>query len=277
MTADDVAAGLSLCRENNWNQTEAEWRVLLEPPSVFRVAVGEGGRVTGTAGAVAYGRDLAWVCMVLVDGGERGHGLGTALVEQVLERLGGFEAVGLDATPRGRPVYARLGFGDALGLHRMAAPPRGGPPPAAESREPARAMSAADLPEVLAWDREAFGADRSRLLRWALEAAPERARTVTANARIEGYCFGRRGQHSDAIGPIVAHSPEAARALVVSALSARADRRVIVDAVSSSEWQGDLAGLGLREERALTRMYLGGRPPREERTDVFAIFGPEFG
>src|SRR5262245_53632848 len=140
MNADDVAAGLALCRENNWNQTEAEWRVLLEPPSVFRVALGDSDRVVGTAGAVAYGRDLAWVCMVLVDGGERGHGLGTALVEQVLERLGGFEAVGLDATPRGRPVYARLGFGDTLGLHRLAVPPGGERRPASEPGEAARAM-----------------------------------------------------------------------------------------------------------------------------------------
>jgi GNAT superfamily N-acetyltransferase len=277
MTADDVAAGLSLCRQNNWNQTEAEWRVLLEPPSVFRVAVGGDGRVVGTAGAVAYGRDLAWVCMVLVDGAERGHGLGTALVEQVLDQLGAFEAVGLDATPRGRPVYARLGFGDALGLLRMAAPPRGGRPPSAESGEGTRAMSAADLPEVLTWDREAFGADRSRLLRWALETAPERARVVFADGRLDGYCFGRRGQHSDAIGPIVARSLEVARALVAAALSPRADRRVVVDAVSSSEWQTELLALGFREERALTRMYLGGRPSREERADVFAIFGPEFG
>src|SRR5262245_4994333 len=167
MTADDVAAGLSLCRENNWNQTEAEWRVLLEPPSVFRVAVGKDGRVVGTAGAVTYGRDLAWVCMVLVDGAERGHGLGTALVEQVLERLGGFEAVGLDATPQGRPVYARLGFSDAYDLARWAADEVRAKP---LNENGTRAMTEADLGAVLAWDRELFGADRARVLRWAFAA-----------------------------------------------------------------------------------------------------------
>jgi ribosomal protein S18 acetylase RimI-like enzyme len=228
----------------------------------------------GTAGAVAYGRDLAWVCMVLVDGAERGRGLGTALVEQVLERLGAFEAVGLDATPRGRPVYARLGFSDAGGLVRIAAAPRADAPRVADG---VRAMGASDLPEVLAWDREAFGADRSRLLRWAFEAAPERALVVGPGRRVEGYSFGRRGHHSDAIGPIVARSLAMARALVAAALLPRADRRVIVDAVLSSEWQDDLSALGFREERALTRMYLRGRPPRDARADVFAIFGPEFG
>ena len=138
-------------------------------------------------------------------------------------------------------------------------------------------MTASDLPEVLAWDREAFGADRSRVLRWALEAAPERALVVGPSGRIDGYSFGRRGHHSDALGPIVARSREAARALVAAGLVPRPDRRVIVDAVSSSEWPDDLAALGFREERLLTRMYLGGRPLRDARADVFAIFGPEFG
>src|SRR5262245_37849457 len=197
MTADDVAAGLSLCRENNWNQTEAEWRVLLEPPSVFRVAVGTNGRVVGTAGAVAYGRDLAWVCMVLVDGAERGHGLGTALVEQVLERLGPFAAVGLDATPQGRPVYSRLGFSDAYDLARWAADPAKA---LSVGERATRPMTEADLDAVLAWDRDIFGADRARVLRWAFVTAPERARVATNGGALDGYCFGRRGHHSDSIG-----------------------------------------------------------------------------
>jgi len=274
MTADDVEAGLRLCRANNWNQTEAEWRILLERPSVFRVAVAPDGRVVGTAGAIGYGRELAWVCMVLVDAEERGHGLGSALVGQVLERLGSFEAVGLDATPKGRPVYARLGFTDAYELVRLAA----GPPDATPSSEgAARAINEADLPAVLAWDRDVFGADRARVLQWAFDTAPEQARVVATGSRLDGYCFGRRGHHSDSIGPIVARSHDAARALVAGGLRTGTDRRVIVDGVASPEWQADLEALGFREERGLTRMYLGNLRPAGGRESLWAIFGPEFG
>jgi GNAT superfamily N-acetyltransferase len=274
MAADDVAAGLRLCRANNWNQTEADWRVLLEKPSVFRVAALPDGRVVGTAGAIGYGRELAWVCMVLVDAAERGHGLGSALVAQVLERLGSFESVGLDATPKGRPVYARLGFADAYGLVRAAAGVSVEKPTSAVE---ARPMTEADLEGVLAWDREVFEADRARVLRRAFDAAPEQARVVAAEGALDGYCFGRRGHHSDSIGPVVARSREAARALVGAGLRSGAERRVIVDAVAAPEWRADLEALGFREERGLTRMYLGGRRPAETREPLWAVFGPEFG
>jgi GNAT superfamily N-acetyltransferase len=274
MTADDIAAGLRLCRANNWNQTEADWRVLLERPSVFRAAVAPDGCVVGTAGAVGYGRDLAWVCMVLVDAEARGHGLGTALVEQVLERLGPFEAVGLDATPKGRPVYARLGFTDAYDLVRVAAAPSDARPSSAGTT---RAMTEADLPAVLAWDREVFGADRARVLRWAFGAAPEQARVIAGEGALAGYCFGRRGHHSDSIGPIVARSGDAAQELVAAGLRPDAARRIIVDARATGGWAAELEALGLREERPLTRMYLGGQPPPGSLEPLWGIFGPEFG
>src|SRR5262249_16456645 len=109
LTPEDVSDGLALCRESGWNQTAADWRMLLETPSLFRGAVADGG-VRGSAGAMVYGEALAWVCMVLVSPPFRGQGIATRLVEEVLERLPEVGAVGLDATPDGQSVYARLGF-----------------------------------------------------------------------------------------------------------------------------------------------------------------------
>ena len=109
LTTADIPEGLRLCRQSGWNQTETDWRVLLVPPSVFRGASID-ARLVGTAGAVVYGHDLAWVCMVLVDVAERGRGLATSLVDQVLERLPRGTPVGLDATPKGQPVYEKMGY-----------------------------------------------------------------------------------------------------------------------------------------------------------------------
>ncbi len=109
LTDHDIPAGLRLCRQSGWNQTEADWRALLAPPSVFRAAC-VGDTVVGSAGAAVYGDSLAWVCMVLVDAAERGRCLGTSLMHQVLERLPTGALVGLDATPKGQAVYEKLGF-----------------------------------------------------------------------------------------------------------------------------------------------------------------------
>src|SRR5262249_27243565 len=220
LTPADVASGLALCRRIGWNQTEADWRALLEPPSAFRAAE-LGGRIAGTAGAMAYGRELAWVCMVIVDPDVRGRGLAARLVSDVLDRVGSFAVVGLDATPQGRPVYARLGFADGPALARMVALPGRKPAPAGLARR----MRNGDLDAVLRWDRELFGADRGRVLRFALETAPEYAWIREGRNGLESYCFGRHGHDAEQVGPVAARAAEAARDVLAAALAARPDRR----------------------------------------------------
>jgi hypothetical protein len=130
---------------------------------------------------------------------------------------------------------------------------------------------------VLELDREAFGVDRAAVLRYALAEAPEYAWCFEEDGVIEGYCFGRHGQHSEHIGPVVARSDRAARPLVAACLGA-GERRFIADAPADRPgWSADLQALGFEEERRLTRMYLGsasgpGRPELQ-----LAICGPELG
>src|SRR6185503_8547742 len=186
MRSEDIPDGLRLCRASGWNQREEDWREMLRSnPGGFVAAVVD-GRVVGTGGAVRYGAGLAWICMILVDPESRSQGLGTRIMEEVLRRLEGAPAVGLDATPGGRLVYVKLGFRDARALARFEARTRVAPPAPAS---PLRPLTAADLPEVLAWDREAFGADRGAVLRWAVAQAAEYAWCATAGGRLEGYCF----------------------------------------------------------------------------------------
>jgi GNAT superfamily N-acetyltransferase len=268
LTAAEVPAGLALCRRIGWNQTEADWRALLEPPSVFRAAE-LGGRVVGTAGAVGYGRDLAWVCMVIVDPDARGRGLASRLVADVLDRVSGFAVVGLDATPQGRPVYARLGFGDGPALARVEA----GPDRPAASATAARPMRDADFDAVFAWDREIFGADRRRVLRFAFETAPEYAWVRDARDGIEGYCFGRHGHNAEQVGPVVARTSAAARDVLSAALASRPDLRFFLDI--TAEGREVATSLGFSEQRAFTRMYRGPSLPSSDA--LFAVFGPEFG
>jgi GNAT superfamily N-acetyltransferase len=280
MVVSDVEAGLRLCRAAGWNQLEGDWRALLESPSLFRVAARE-GRVIGTAGAVVYGVELAWVCMVLVDPGERGRGLGTALVEQLLERLASAAAVGLDATPSGQPVYARLGFAPTGELARLECPPSARRTAVTAARPASsggpRRLLERDLERVLAWDREVFGADRSRVLRRSLSAGPEYAWVLEEDGAPAGYCLGRPGQRAAHVGPVVALEWRKARELVSACLAATPARRVFLDAPADAAWRSELQQLGFVEQRPFTRMYrpCAAVPGRIEH--LFAIAGPEFG
>jgi GNAT superfamily N-acetyltransferase len=274
LTDGDIPAGLRLSRQSGWNQTAADWRALLEPPSIFRAAR-IGDTIVGTAGAMVYGDRLAWVCMVLVDKAERGRGLGASLVNQVLERLPSDLLIGLDATPKGQGVYERLGFESGGSLARLettspAAPM--GPLPGV------RAMTETDWPRVLERDRHAFGADRERALRAAFDAAPDYACCVEDGDALAAYGFGRPGHDADQIGPVVGSSTQAAVAIVATRLWTQPGRRFFLDATPRPEWRQALADLGFREQRGFTRMYRGARslvPAGEEQ--CLAIFGPEFG
>ena len=139
-------------------------------------------------------------------------------------------------------------------------------------------MTEADLPAVLRLDREAFGADRGALLRSALASSPALAWYREEAGALAGYCFGRSGDHSEHIGPVVARRLEAASALVSMALTSAAGRAVIVDASTSPpEWLAFLEQRGLRAQRPFTRMCRGeARPPGRPELQ-FAIRGPEFG
>ena len=274
MLPGDVPSACRLSQASGWNQTEADWRFLLEEnPRRFVVAVRD-ATVVGTGGAVCYGRRLAWVCMILVDAAERGHGLGGAIVGAVLERVADMQTVGLDATPSGRPVYERLGFAAASGLARVGGRVTGS---GAVALGP-RPVQAADLEMIAILDPEAFGADRSRALRWAWANAPTLAWCVKERNAILGYCFGREGLRAVHIGPVVARDAAMALALVEKAAAAAGARDLVLDVPTAAHgWVTALQDAGLREQRPFTRMYrAGGRAPGYPEM-TFAVFGPELG
>jgi GNAT superfamily N-acetyltransferase len=279
MSEADLADGLRLSRASGWNQTLADWRLLLSlGPGLFRVAT-QGTKVVASGGAVRYGDALAWICMILVDPERRGHGLGTRIFDEVLVRCeaevraGRLRSVGLDATPAGRGIYTERGFVDGGELVRMRAEPSA----QADSADGVPRLEAADLDAVLARDREVFGAERGRLLGWALAAAPDLARVMHDGDRVRAYCFGRHGDHSDHVGPVVAEDRQSALALVRACLSLPRARALIVDARADPGWLEALAELGFREQRPFTRMYLGEARPKARPALEHAVFGPEFG
>jgi GNAT superfamily N-acetyltransferase len=287
MTEVDLEGGLRLSRASGWNQTIEDWWLLFSlGPGLFRVGV-EDGRVVASGGAVRYGDALAWICMILVDPARRGRGIGTRIFDDVLDRTealvrtDGLRVVGLDATPAGHGLYAQRGFRDAGGIVRM----RVGSDLESCSGEQGRIqdltpyvrpLATEDLPAVLARDREVFGADRGAVLRWAFATAPELAWVVRRDGTT-AYCFGRHGDHSDQVGPLVAEDPALARDLLAACLSRPRSRPLVVDARTDPAWLPVLAGMGFREQRPFTRMYRGDARPAGQPALELAVLGPEFG
>lgn len=233
---------LRLSTAVGWNQTEADWRRLLElePEGCFGIEAD--GKVVASATVISYGQDLAWIGMVLTLPEYRGRGYATELMKRCLEYCDerGIRTVRLDATEMGRPVYARLGFEDEYEVQR-----RSGALPAVEPSPPLFDF---------ALDRLAFGADRRRLL--------------------EKTGCSRPGRVASYIGPVTARTPEEAEDRI---LHCGVSGPCFWDVPAANPAAIALAErLGFQPVRRLMRMRRG--PAFEEHPEyVFALAGFEYG
>jgi ribosomal protein S18 acetylase RimI-like enzyme len=282
----DLPDAMRLKEVAGWNQTEADWRRLLtiEPEGCFAAVAG--GRVVGTTTTIAYGRDLAWIGMVLVDPDWRRRGIATRLMRVALGYLEGRDVrtVKLDATPAGCPVYEALGFEVESMVERWelaARRPRPAPRDGASGVGVAR-LADGGLGErdgVLALDRRAFGADRTELLRALIDDACT-APLVTAGVGgdVEGYGLARRGARAAYVGSLVASGSAAAAALLDALLGSLDGEPIYVDVNTRFEGgTGLLADRGFVKQRDLIRMRRGGQSAAGTSDLVFAIAGPEVG
>ncbi len=240
MREDDLGACMELSAAAGWNQVEADWQRVraLEPQGCFVFEAD--GKAAASATTACFGRELAWIGMVLTLPEYRRRGLARRLMERALahceqQRIA---CVKLDATDLGRPLYADLGFVDEQPIERWAGEWNG---------PPHRAMpESATLEEVLALDRRAFGADRKPLL--------ERFQPLTA-PRGEGLAATRPGANARQLGPCAAATPEAAEQLIEAALAQAGPGRVFWDLLPANEAAVRLAAkLGFKPQRRLVRM-----------------------
>jgi GNAT superfamily N-acetyltransferase len=268
----DLPGCLALSTEAGWNQTEADWRLIL------RLGIGrglfEGQRLIATTSAIPYGDRFGWVCMVLVAVDRRRNGHATSLIRWVLQSLDERGLLpGLDATQAGREVYRRLGFGDIYGITRLHAKSINSFPPSDFSR--IRPMRTEDIEAVSAYDAAAFGAERSAVIAALHKRRPDLAVLSEVAGRIEGYLLARDGRMATQIGPVVANDKRSALQLLSAAFS-NLEGPVFIDlADHHAETGAWLAALGFHEQRRFTRMLAGRDVPFDDPERIVAIAGPE--
>jgi GNAT superfamily N-acetyltransferase len=270
----DIAGAMRLKELARWNQTESDWRRLinLEPRGCFCASLD--GRVAGTTTTATYGGALAWVGMVLVDPQYRRRGVATRLMETALDYLEKRVAtVKLDATPDGRPVYERFGFQVESLVERWVGTAR-----AFDARAEGRETFEPSMRgELLALDREAFGADRAELIESLLADACVAPVVASAAGRLTGYALARRGSNAAYIGPAASDAKQAAT-LLDGLLSQLAGQRIYVDLNTNSARGAEvLAARGFVKQRDLVRMSRGAPNGAASSESVFAIAGPEVG
>lgn len=273
---DDAPRGAMLNAEIGWNQTEADWRYMLENGAGYG-RTNPDGKLVASAMSLPYGA-FGWVCMVLVSPDYRRRGLASDLMRRVTDDLLARDIVpGLDATPDGREVYKLLGYEDIYRLDRLWADSVAPSGEGGETPVNIAPMTAADIDEVAEYDAPGFGGDRRALLAHLRERAPDRAFIARAGQWPAGYVLARDGRQALQIGPVVAEDSEIAIALARHALTG-VQGAVVIDATASHKefiaWCGKS---GFTYQRPYIRMLLG-RTRAMDRSDyIFAPAGPELG
>jgi GNAT superfamily N-acetyltransferase len=272
----DLPGCLALSAEAGWNQTAADWRLIMAAGEV-RGLVRDATPVASAA-ILPWPGPFGWICMVLVTASERRRGHATALLGWAIARLRELGRVpGLDATPAGRAVYLPLGFRDVYPVTRRRAAGGGPLPDVPGEAAPIHLMQPADIPAVAAFDAPRFGADRTALLADLLRRAPALAFVALAGDAITGFALGRPGRTATQIGPVVAQDAATGAALVRAALAA-CRGPVLIDVPDRQRaLQAALAAAGFGAERPFMRMLDGRSAPFGRPAAIVALAGPEFG
>jgi len=268
---------LALSEAAHWNQNAADWRLMLEFGLGYGVTLADGTLAASTL-TLPYGKDFAWVSMVLVLPAYRRLGYATRLLRHALADLAAADrAAVLDATPAGREVYRLEGFRDTWGFRRLELRHAWRASEGIADPVRARGLQAADWPGVLALDAPAFGADRGALLRALAGRLPEAALVAEREGALTGFLFGRDGRGARQLGPLVARDPASARALLASALAV-VPAPVYVDLVDRERkllvW---LEHGGFALQRPFTRMVRGANRVPGDDSLVVCPAGPELG
>ncbi len=257
LTTGDIGSAMELSAQAGWNQTAEDWRrlIALEPQGCFGIEVD--GVLAASATLLSFGRDLAWIGMVLTRREFQRRGFARQLMSAALDEAEsrGVRCVKLDATDQGHALYASLGFVDEQPIERW----RGTIP---ENPRPDAALHAS-IPWQL--DSLAFGTDRSRFIM---------ALGQPSAAVDNGYAMRRDGSRARYFGPCVARD-------AITAVE------LIRETLAPGDWFWDLLpgnanskalaeSLGFQPVRHLVRMRRGNPIPAQDEF-VYAIAGFEAG
>ncbi len=244
----DVPQALALSQAVGWNQTAADWSLVIEMNPAGCFAMDVEGSLVATTTSIRYGTALAWIGMVLTHPEFRGRGYAKGLMHRALDHLSDVETIKLDATESGAPLYRQLGFEDECPIERWIGK---------SHATPVKVQSFTN-PE---FDKEAFGADRGVLL--------ERLAKIEAASCEDAFAMGRGNR----FGPCVSRSKDSAVLLAQWFLARRPNEEIVWDLFPENN-QAQFQGFHL--SRRLTRMTRG-RKLESNNYLIYAGAGFEFG
>jgi GNAT superfamily N-acetyltransferase len=264
-TGADATELAGLSERVGWRHTPADWRTALASGAVFG-SRDEDGSIISSAGIFAYGAELASIGLVIVRPEARRRGLARAAVERCLD-VAGARTLMLVATAQGRPLYESLGFRAVEDVETLIAPAGVAPGGACP------AMDAGRIPRALELDRQAYGADRGRMLR-------ERWKQSAGAAILEdesGFAWSTLQRDLLILGPLIGQQEDGAARLAGHLARSHAGRVRIDVPVRQGRFMARLAAAGFAHHATRPLMIRGAEALAGERDRIFGLTTLAFG
>jgi GNAT superfamily N-acetyltransferase len=274
----DIGQAWRLSKAEGWNQTEKDWEFLIHHDDNVCLAADVDGKIVGTATAINYENNVAWIGMVLVDREFRGQGISKMILSAVFEQLKACHSIKLDATPAGQQVYQKYDFKDEYLIHRMTSDLVSVKSLSDEGKSFAEFVHLKNIPEIVDLDKRVFGANRKQLIEFLVKNYTDNAWMIKRNGQITGFALGREGTRFFQVGPVLASTTADAKSLIVKSLSQLEGQPVVVDILEDkTELINWLDSIGFVRQRHFIRMYRNTNPYPGIPGNHYLIAGPEFG
>ena len=277
MQPGDIVYAMKLSNAEGWNQTENDWKLLIESPQNVCLVAEYNKKIIGTTTAMNYANQIAWIGMVLVAKESRGQGVSKLLLTNILKKLESFESIKLDATPAGKQVYQKFDFKDEYLITRVVT---GSMPNLAFKDDTTIVESTGlkDIEEIIALDEYVFGTNRAQLIESLIRQYPHKAWMLKRNNSIAGFALGRAGNKYHQVGPVFGSTINDVKMLIGKALKGLINQPVVIDVLSEKEdlisW---LNSIGFTMQRHFIRMYKKENLFPGIVNKQYLICGPEFG
>jgi len=256
MEVDDVPFAVQLSNTMNWNMTPADFKFMmkLEPEGCF-VLFNNQLRL-GIATSISFGK-AGWFGNLVVKEESRREGAGKLLTTHAVNYLKkiGVKTVGLFAYPQLVNFYKSVGFKSDIDFKVL-----NGNATVSQPRDMLPQATKRDVSEIIAFDKQRFGADRRKLLEPILLGPSNLCYISTEKGLINGYIVAKVSGKTAEVGPLIcsANHEEEAVLLLKSILSRLNGVDIFIYIPKKeAELLKMLTTAGLKEAFHVIRMFLG--------------------